>query len=345
VIHAEYVEKALIGTLLNDPTRRAHVPWVQVSDFTNPLCRALWAHLEKGSPPHFTHPIDYVELSDVLHAETDLHPRLTAPSQIAALQVHTPADPHAPAYGRILVEVAIRNQILAIGLQLGSEAERPAPLSWSQPLAAIEALEGLTNRWQHVGPPNPISPVGDSRSVTETHVPGPEPVPQGPRTDPPDRDLAAAETAVLGSALHDNPKGSRSQLVAMFQALDFSDPKAGATFHAIRQLTHRGEHVDEITVLWQLTRNKSDWGSGLQLAQLTRDRFTGELDPRDIQTVTDAAERRALVKASVTVTFEAQQLATDLATTSARVSNTLNEVTGVGRRFTSLPNRAGAHRI
>jgi len=342
VINAEYVERSLLGTLLNDPTRRTDVPWVQVSDFTNPLCRALWAHLEKGSPPHFTHPIDYVSLSDVLRAETDLHPRLTSPSQIAALQVHAPADPHAAAYGRILVEVAIRNQILAIGLKLGSEAERHPPQKRASPSAAIEALEGLTNRWQHAGPPNPMSPVGDSRSATETHVPEPEPVPQDPRTDPPDRDLAAAETAVLGSALHDNPKGSRSQLVAMFQPRDFSDPKAGATFHAVRQLAARGDHVDEITVLWQLTRNQSDWGSGLQLGELTRDRFTGQLDPRDIQTVTGAAERRALAKASVTVTFEAQQLATDLATTSARVSNTLNEVAGVGRRFMSVPNRAGA---
>jgi len=345
VINAECVERALLGTLLNDPARLADVPWVQVSDFTNPLCRALWAHLEKSSPPDVSHPLDYVDLSDALRAETALHPRLTAPSQIAALQVHAPADPHAPAYGRILVEVAIRNQILAIGLKLGSEVERHPAQERASPSAAIEALEGLRNRWQHAGPPNPISPVGDSRSVTETPVPGPEPVPQDPRTDPPDRDLAAAETAVIGSALHDNPKGSRAQLVAMFQPRDFSDPKAGATFHAVRQLAARGEHVDEITVLWQQTRNKSDWGSGLEHTQLTRDRFTAQLDPRDIQTVTGAAERRALAKASVTVTFEAQQLDTDLATTSARVSNTLNEVTGVGRRLTSLPNRAGAHRI
>ena len=60
MIDVEYVEKALLGTLLNDPTRRADVPWLQVSDFTNPLCRALWAHLQKGSPPDFSYPIDYV---------------------------------------------------------------------------------------------------------------------------------------------------------------------------------------------------------------------------------------------------------------------------------------------
>jgi len=346
VINAEYVEKALLGTLLNDPTRRTDVPWLQVSDLTNPLCRALWAHLEKGAPPHFTHPIDYVSLSDVLRAETDIHPRLTAPSQIAALQMQAPADPDAAAYGRILVEVAIRNQILAIGLQLGATAERAAPLGRPQPLAAIEALEGLTNRWQHAGPPNPMSPVGDSRSVTATRVPEPESMPDDRRpSEPPDRDLAAAETAILGSALHDMPKGSRALLVALIHPRDFSDPRAAATFHALLQLAHRGDHVDEITVLWQSTRNQSDWGPGLHLAQLTRDRFTGRLDPHDIQTVTGAAQRRAMLRASVTVTSEAQDLATDLGRTTARLSKSLNEILRVSRRLTPAPDRAGAQRI
>ncbi len=335
MINAEYVEKALLGTLLDDPSRRADVPWVQDSDFTNPLCRALWAHLEKGAPPHFTHPIDYVDLSDVLRAESDLHPRLTSPSQIAALQVHAPADPHAGAYGRILVEVAIRNQILAIGLQLGSDAERHPAAERASPSAAIEALKELTNRWQHAGPPHAISLPGLARAVNESRLPKLEGAPtDNSGTEPPDRDLAAAETAVLGSALHDDPKGSRSQLLAMFQPRDFSDPKVGATFHAVRQLAAQGEHVDEITVLWQQTRDKSDWGPGLQLAQLTRDRFTGQLDPHDIQTVTAAFERRALAKASVTVTSEAQNVTTDLGTTTARVSRSLNEVAKVSRRHT-----------
>lgn len=297
MINAEYVEEALLGTLLNDPARRADVPWIEVNDFTNPLCRALWAHLEQGSPPRFSHPIDYVKLSDVLRAETDLHPRLTSPSQIAALQVHAPADPHTPAYGRILVEVAIRNQILAIGLKLGSEAERHPPQKRASPSVAIEALKELTNRWQQARPPHSISLTGLARPVNESRLPKLEAARiDNSGTEPPDRDLAAAETAILGSALHDTPKGSRVRLVALIDPCDFSDPRAVATFHAIRQLAHRGEHVDEITVLWQQTRNKSDWGPGLERIQLTRDCFTGELDPRDIETVTDAAERRALAK-------------------------------------------------
>jgi len=40
----EFVEKALIGSLLNDSTRRPDVPWLRAEDFTNPLCLAIWRH-------------------------------------------------------------------------------------------------------------------------------------------------------------------------------------------------------------------------------------------------------------------------------------------------------------
>ena len=332
MISAEFVEKALLGTLLNDPTRRADVPGLEVTDFTNPLCRALWAHLEKGAPSDFSYPLDYVRLSEALHAEADLHPRLTWPSQIAALQTHAPAHPDAATYGRILVEVAIRNQLHTIGLQLGSVTEQTTPLNLAQS-AAIEALTKLRDRWQHVRHSQASDAVGDSGTVTGMRLPEPEPVrPRELQIAPPHRDLVAAETAVLGSALHDWPKGSRTLLVTRMHPTDFSDPRASATFHAVQQLDSRGDHVDEITARWQLTRDQSTWGPGLQLAELTRDRFTGHLDPRDIRTVTTAAQRRALVKASVTVTSEAQDLAMDLSTTTARVFESLNEVARGSRR-------------
>jgi len=147
----------------------------------------------------------------------------------------------------------------------------------------------------------------------------------------------SSSTGAGTTSLHDTPKGSRSLLVALIEPCDFSDPRAAATFHALQELTGRGDHVDEITVLWQSTRNKSDWGPGLEQTQLTRDCFTGELDLRDIQTVTDAAERRALAKAGVTVTSEAQNVTTELGTTTARVSKSLNEILRVSRRLTPLP--------
>ena len=174
----------------------------------------------------------------------------------------------------------------------------------------------------------------------------PEPVrPHELQIEPPDRDLAAAETAVLGSALYDWPKGSRSLLIAHIQLSDFKNPRAAATYHAVQQLTDRGGHVDEIPVRWKLTHSQGVWGPGLELAELTRDRFTGQLDPRDIRTVTTTAQRRALVKASATVTSEARNLATDLSTTTTRVPESLTTVASVSRRLVPAPYRAGEQRI
>ena len=59
----EFVEKALLGAILSEPTRREDVPWLEVDDFTNPLCRALWQHLQTGATPDLTAPVDYVTLS------------------------------------------------------------------------------------------------------------------------------------------------------------------------------------------------------------------------------------------------------------------------------------------
>jgi hypothetical protein len=41
----EFVEKALIGPVLNDSTQRDEAPWLSAEDFTNPVCRAIWRHL------------------------------------------------------------------------------------------------------------------------------------------------------------------------------------------------------------------------------------------------------------------------------------------------------------
>lgn len=57
----------------------------------------------------------------------DLHPRLTWPLEIAALQPQAPAHPDAAAYGRILVGLAIRNRLHTIGLKLGSVTEQTTP--------------------------------------------------------------------------------------------------------------------------------------------------------------------------------------------------------------------------
>jgi hypothetical protein len=70
----EFVEKALIGSLLNDSTRRDELPWLRAEDFTIPLCLAIWRHLESGNPPHCQPLTDLVDLSEALGRDCELHP-------------------------------------------------------------------------------------------------------------------------------------------------------------------------------------------------------------------------------------------------------------------------------
>ncbi len=58
-----------------------------------------------------------------------------------------------------------------------------------------------------------------------------------------------AESAVIGSAIHDHPKGSRDHVLARVSRTDFTNPRRRATWAAVENLHHRGEAIDEITVL------------------------------------------------------------------------------------------------
>lgn len=167
MINAEFVEKALIGALLNDPSNRQHIPWLDVGDFTNPLCRALWQHLQNGWQPEVSSPIDYADLAHAIQVETGLHPQTTAPSQIAAIHIHAPSDPGPAAYGRILVEVNIRDQMTRIGLRIGT-SHTPGTR------AEIATLARLRQRWTTVTTPKPTTTPLTSRRRDHRHVATPE---------------------------------------------------------------------------------------------------------------------------------------------------------------------------
>ncbi len=330
MINAEFVEKALLGAILNEPTRREEVPWLEVNDFTNPLCRALWQHFRTGVAPHLTPPIDYVTLSDALRGETDLHPRLTAPSQIAELQIQAPGDADPVAYGRILVELAIRKQLICLGLKIGTVASQNIQPDHAELLPTLDAIADLGHRWQriHLLPPSAPS-LGDSqgsRRLLATPVTGRG---DGGRQIEPSRELALAEMAALKAAVHDSPKGSRSLLLARLRPGDFSQPKIAVTFHAVEHLNSTGSHVDEITVAWELVRGFQDWGPGLDLNELRRDALVGQIQPGDLQTVTSAALHRSMTKAGTELVRAAKNLRADLPTFSERASAFLGKATGV----------------
>jgi len=326
MINAEFVEKALLGAILNEPTRREEVPWLEVDDFTNPLCRALWQHLEAGAAPDVTPPVDYVTLSDAIRKQSDLHPRLTAPSQIAELQICAPTRPDPTAYGQIIVEVAIRNQLTALGLKIGETAKQTAQPNHAQLLATMETITDLGRRWERTHPASAPS-VGDARGNRGSLETRPaDRGHDGQQIEPP-RDLAAAETAVVTAAVHDSPKGSRPLLLATLRPSDFSQPKISATFNAVQHLAFTGRHVDEITVAWELIRGVKDRGPGLEINELRRNALVSHLEPGDIQTITNASTQHSVALAATKLVRAAEDLRTELPAASRRACESLGMAT------------------
>ncbi len=327
MINAEFVERALLGAILSEPTRREDVPWLKVDDFTNPLCRALWQHLQTGAAPDLTPPVDYVTLSEALRGETDLHPRLTAPSQIAELQIQAPTRANPAEYGQIIVEVAIRTQLTALGLKIGTTASQNVQPNLAQLYTAVEAIADLRQRWEHTQPPPPSFSVpaseGSHRSL------GSQPVDRGEYSldSEPSRDLAAAETAVVKSAVHDSPKGSRSLLLAQLRPEDFSQPKNATTFQAVQHVASTGRHVDEITVAWELTRDINNQGPGLDLNELRRNALGRQIEPGDIRTVKNASMRRSVAIAGIQLVQAAENLKVDPAAVSERACQSVRRAT------------------
>ena len=332
MINAEFVERALLGAILNDPPRRQDVPWLEVDDFTNPLCRALWHHLQAGVASGLTPSVDYVALSDAIRKPSDLHQRLTAPSQIAELQIQAPTRPDPTAYGQIIVEVAIRNQLTVLGLKIGETARQTAQPNHIHLLAVIEAIARVERRWERTHPALSAPSLGDAQANPNFRATHPLDREQYALQTEPPRDLAIAETAVVNVAVHDCPKGSRSLLLARLRPGDFSQPRIASTFQAVEDLASTGRHVDEITVGWELARGFKDQEPGLNMTELRRDALVGQLEPGDIQTIKNASMQRSLAMAGKELARAAENLKTNLSVASERASRFLQSATDVGLR-------------
>jgi len=210
----EFVEKALIGSLLHDSTLRDDLPWLNAEDFTNPLCRAMWRHLASGNPPYCKPVVDFVEMSEVLGRDYELHASLRGPAELATLQVQAPVKPSVAEYGRILVEATTRRQIVAMGVRLESLARSEPGQIIDRVADALASLEVLDQRWevskQQHAPVDPdlgaAAPPVRSDELSPPAKPNIETFPAAH-----DMDHEMAEKAVIGAAVHDWPPGARGR--------------------------------------------------------------------------------------------------------------------------------------
>ena len=272
----DFVEKALIGSLLNESTRREELSWLGADDFINPLCRAIWRHLESGNPPECRPLIDLVEMSDILGRGDELHARLRSPAELATLQFHAPEKPAIVEYGRILVEAKIRREVAAMGLRLECMATGEPEQIIVGVTDTLALVEGLDQRWQvsrrqgkevnsdlvaatPSARADELSPLADQDAETF------------PASGGMDQKLAAK--AVIGAAVHDWPPGARAHVLQNMRASDFTDTRAAATWQAVEHLAELDAPFDEIVVAWQTERERNRSGDGFTVQELreTRD--------------------------------------------------------------------------
>lgn len=343
----EFAEKALIGSLLNDATRRDDVSWLRDEDFINPLCRAIWRHLGSGNPPQCQPLVDLVEMSNVLGRDYELHAMLRGPAELATLKVQAPDKPAVAEYGRILVEATIRREVAAMGLRLEPLASGQPDQIINDVADALASLEGLDQRWQvsmgrrdevDVDLPNVSTPFVAERFSKTT----------GPRNEGrhPDEklDQQLAEKAVVGAAVHDWPPGARARVLGAVSRDDFADPRAAATWRAVERLAQHDASIDEITVAWQALRTSSRWGDGLNVQELRETRSAALFHEAGAATLARTTLTRVALGAKTATTQCSDDQGIDLATVIDSAAAQHVSVASAAERLTSggFPNESVA---
>jgi hypothetical protein len=342
---AEFVEKALIGALLNDSTRRDELPWLCAEDFTNPLYRAIWLHLESGNPPKCQPLIDLVEMSEILGRGYELHAKLRGPAELATLQIQTPEKPVVLEYGRILVEATIRREVAAMGLRLESLASGEPEQIIDGVASALARIEGLDQRWQvSMGQRKEVDSdlIGAAPTVRADGLSSP--------ADPDARTLPAGEgmdqqlavRAVIGAAVHDWPPGARVHVLQNVGRSDFLDARAAATWQAIEHLAEHEAPIDEITVAWQTGRAHSRTGDGLTVRELRNTRDAALFHEVGAATLARLTMTSVVSHAQVATSRCAEDLGIDLATVIDSVATHHAAIAAAAQRLKgeSIPNES-----
>ncbi|MDX6351587.1 MAG: hypothetical protein QOF84_6377, partial [Streptomyces sp.] len=166
---------------------------------------------------------------------------------LTAVYVHglidvCPRPDHAPVYGRMVLEGAIHRTVAEHATRLHQMARADAlrdgvadTLHYATVLG--EVLDDLARRWGT--DPRPIAPPAQPQSA-------------GAKRLPTTREQLADEQYLL-AVLTTQPDPLRD-LVGWLRPEDFADDGHGRIYRCLGALHHRGEPIDEVTVLWEAQR-------------------------------------------------------------------------------------------
>lgn len=239
-------EQAVLGAVLLDPGQLASLAWLEPNHFYRPAHRALFSamrDLHRAGQPVLDAegnvPLEWVTgtVDEASRNVLGLNPSY-AHTLIAAC----PRPGHAAMYGRMVLEGAIHRTVTEHAVRLHQAARADAlqgevdgALHQADVLAGV--LADLARRWGTE--PRPVAPAG-SRVAEAVPVPAAT-------------EQALQDEQFLLSVLLNQP-AAISEVVGWLRPGDFAESGHGELYRCLGALHHRGEPVDQLTVLWEAQR-------------------------------------------------------------------------------------------
>ncbi|MFB4193357.1 DnaB-like helicase N-terminal domain-containing protein [Streptomyces carpaticus] len=242
-------EQAVLGAALIDPGQLARISgWLKPAHFHRPIHAALYDAMLKlhranhpGSLPGAGPEVSLTWVNEAV-AEAQNHVRGLTPMYTHTLANACPRPAHAPAYGRMVLEAATQREVTKHAVRLRQAARTDALHGGlAHTLGRVEeltrALDALGRSWNDGGLPRATVPptpavVPPAQSASEEQI--------------------TNERLLLGSLIE-----NRVSLEALTDSLredDFAGPGHGQLFDCLRELRHRDEPIDSVTVLWEAQR-------------------------------------------------------------------------------------------
>lgn len=238
-------EQAVLGAVLLDPGQLDHLDWLEPEHFYRPAHQALFTALRhlrsKGQPvPAADGTVPLAWVSDAV-AEAERHTRGMTPVYAHTLVSACPRPEHAPVYGRMVLEGAIHRTVTEHAVRLHQIAradvvrgEVDNTLHHADVLAAV--LDDLARRWGTE--PRPVTPAPPILSANPLST----------------RAQAVSDNEqLLLAALTERPSGM-DEVVGWLRPQDFANPAHGQLYRCLGALHHRGEPIDQVTLLWEAQR-------------------------------------------------------------------------------------------
>ncbi|MGW3493097.1 DnaB-like helicase N-terminal domain-containing protein [Streptomyces sp. NPDC001020] len=246
LVHAE---QAVLGAIFLEPGQLDQLsPWLRPEHFSRPAHAAIYATMLKlkadrhpAAATTARDPVPLAWVNDTLREASTRTRGLTA-SYIHSLVSACPRPDHAPVYGRMVLEGAIHRSVAQHAARLhqaalddGRTGAVEETLHHAQVLTDV--LAELARGWGAEA--RPVKPPVAYESQAE-------------RPQPVGEQVFADEEVLLG-CLASCPE-QLLDLVRWLRPGDFADPGHQQIYRALGALHHRGEPIDQLTVLWEVQR-------------------------------------------------------------------------------------------